>query len=333
MYKKNKRLLTIIIPCFNAEKYFDRCMLSLEGVNPNNVSILFINDGSTDLTQELINRWIKTHSNAYLINKENCGYSSAINTGLNNCNTEYVMFLGVDDELVADGINNICAHLIKNKPDILAFSTEKIYDDIDKKNLVTELDTITKFRNPGLYTDDIYSLYEKLGKDISILFVRDTSRCLKMETIGKTRYFGKTGISADGCFSSIVACKSQSFEFLNEVCYLWHLHKDSMSGSKKTIDKMEDELIVWAEFFTWITTSSLMKNIPEPIVDYIFVYSDVIDILYSQGRTEIALNHKVLAEKFSRKILKNHTISFKSRMKLLLPKVYNYIRRQRGNKN
>ena len=98
-------------------------MLSLEGVNPNNVSILFINDGSTDLTQELINRWIKTHSNAYLINKENCGYSSAINTGLNNCNTEYVMFLGVDDELVADGINNICAHLIKNKPDILAFST------------------------------------------------------------------------------------------------------------------------------------------------------------------------------------------------------------------
>lgn len=74
-----------------------------------------------------------------------------------------------------------------------------------------------------------------------------------MDTIGKTRYFGKTGISADGCFSSIVACKSKSFEFMNDVCYFWHLHEDSLSGRKKTIEKIEEELCVWTEFFTWIT--------------------------------------------------------------------------------
>lgn len=76
------------------------------------------------------------------------------------------MFLGVDDELDSEGINNICIHLKKNKPDILAFSTKKIYDDSNKNMMeILKLNSITNFKNPGIYIYDIYTLYKKLGKD------------------------------------------------------------------------------------------------------------------------------------------------------------------------
>ena len=180
------------------------------------------------------------------------------------------------------------------------------------------------------YIYDIYTLYKKLGKDALILFVRDTSRCFKMDTIGKTRYFGKTGISADGCFSSIVACKSKSFEFMNDVCYFWHLHEDSLSGRKKTIEKIEEELCVWTEFFTWITTSSQTKNIPDPIIDYLFIYKELIDVLYREGRTEFATKHEIHLKKFMIKILNNHTISAKSRVKIKYPGIYKVYMNARG---
>lgn len=326
-----KKLLTIIIPCYNAEMYFERCVLSLEGINNDDVSILFVNDGSTDSTLELIEQWIKNHSNSYLINKKNGGYSSAINIGLDNCKSEYVLFLGVDDELDANGINNICGHLKKNKPDILAFSTKKFYDDKDGNVNEGEIDSITNYKKPGLYTTDIYSLYAKLKEDTWILFSRDTSRCFKLETIGKTRYFGHTGVSADGCFSSIVACQSKSFEFLNDVCYFWHLHKDSVSGRKKTVEKMEEELFVWFEFFTWITHFYPMETIPDPIMSHLFAYKKIIDILYDKGRVEIAAQHDRFAKQFSKQIIKEYNISTKSLIKIKCPWIYKlYCKIRRG---
>lgn len=319
-----KKLLTIIIPCYNAEQYFERCVLSLEGINKDDVSVLFINDGSTDLTQVLIEKWMQKHSNSDLINKQNGGYSSAINTGLDNCNSEYVMFLGVDDELDTEGINNVCRQLKKNKPDILYFSTRKFYDDINNDIIEGEIDPITKYTKAGLYITDVYSLYKELKKDSWILFSRDTSRCFKLEAIGKTRYFGHTGVSADGCFSSIVACQSKSFEFLNDTCYFWHLHKDSVSGRIKTVEKMEEELTVWFEFFTWIVNFYPMKTIPDPIMSHFFAYKKIIDILSNKGRTEMATRHEEYTKQLAKQILKKYNISIKSLVRIKCPSLYKF---------
>lgn len=321
MNRDIKKLLTIVIPCFNAEKYFERCVLSLEGINSDMVTILFVNDGSTDSTQTLIERWIHTHPNSFVINKENGGYSSAINAGLNNCNSDYIMFMGVDDELVSDGINYICSHLQKNNPDILAFSTEKIYDDSDIDSN-REIDVYTNYTNPGFYEQDLYSLYNKIGHNSMILFTRDTSRCFKTNVIGEIRYFGKRGVSADGCFSCMVASKSKSFEFLNEVCYLWHLHKDSVSSKKITSEGIEEELNIWSKFFAWVAFSFPIKGIPDPLIVYLFKYKKLINTIYDEGSIELASKHRKMIRQFSKKILANYTLSLKSRIKIMYPKLY-----------
>lgn len=322
MITKNNGLLTIVIPCYNAEKYLSRCLSSLEGLEFGNISILFVNDGSTDSTQTIIEAWMKNHKNTSMINKDNGGYSSAINVGLNNCNSEYVMFLGVDDEVLPEGINNVCLHLRQNSPDIIAFSTRKYFDDLDGGVSKGDIDTMTYYSKPGLYNMDICSLFKILGNDARILFTRDTSRCFKMSVINDLRYFGKTGTSSDGCFSSLMAIKASSFEFLNETCYFWHLHNDSVSGRKKTPEKLVEEAEVWNEYFCYIQNVIEDVKIPDPIINHLFVYKRLILTLFNMNLDELAKKHEERYEIFSRWAIKSETLSLKSRIKLLFPKSY-----------
>ena len=318
-------LLTIVIPCYNAEQYLDRCLSSLEGLKNDDISILFINHGSTDSTKTTIEKWMDNHNNALLINKDNGGYSSAINTGLDNCHSEYVMFLGVDDEVVPDGINNVCSHLRKNSPDIIAFSTKKYYDDLEEGVSQGDIDSLTDFSRQGFYKMGICPLFRLLEDDARILFTRDTSRCFKLSVIDELRYFGKTGTSSDGCFSSIVAIKSCSFEFLNDICYIWHLHKDSVSGRKKTTEKLLEEAEVWNEYFTYLQNTFTDIKIPDPVINHLFVYKRLSRTLKDLDLKELAEKHEKRIKIFTNWVRKSDALSIKSRIKLIFPKSYMFL--------
>lgn len=313
-------LLTIIIPCYNAEKYINRCVSCLEGIDESCVLILFINDGSTDLTAKLLGDWITAHDNARIVSKVNGGYSSAINAGLDNCTTEYIMFMGVDDEIVSDEVNEICQHLKKNKPDMLAFSTVKQYDDIENRQ--NELDSLTKYNHPGVYIGNITSVFSKIGKDTAILFTRDTSRCYKMSAVRDLRYFGKTGISADGCFSSLVASRANSFEFINKTAYVWHVHQDSVSGGEKTIEKIKEEADVWQQYFCVMKDSISDDRITDYVVDQLFMYLRLIDVLELAGEISYANKHELEVKRNFEWLKGNKFISLKSKIKIYFPSLY-----------
>ena len=323
MSKKTDGLLTIIVPCYNAEKYLNRCFSSLASLNEKDITVLFVNDGSTDKTLQVLEHWAENRANVCIVSKENGGYATAINTGLDHCGSEYVMFMGVDDELVAEGIDRVCFDLREEHPDILTFSTVKYYDDAKEGGVQREIDSSTKYTKPGFYTMDAVALYRKLGCDAWILFSRDTSRCFKMTLLGELRYFGKTGVSADGCFASLAACKAKSFSFVNELCYLWHVHRDSVSGRSKTMEKLVEEAEVWAAFFAQIRME--FASIPDPIINHFFVYKKLIVALRAAGMTALAQEHEIGAKAFSTWALKSIPLSKKARFKLMFPKLFSFV--------
>ncbi|WP_247608298.1 glycosyltransferase family A protein, partial [Providencia rettgeri] len=71
-------------------------------LDKNFFEVLFINDGSIDDTEEIINNYLLNKSssiNFKIINKENGGVSSARNLGIQHANNKYVMFLDADDTI------------------------------------------------------------------------------------------------------------------------------------------------------------------------------------------------------------------------------------------
>lgn len=102
-------LLSIIIPVYNAEKTIQRTLESLNHIKNEHqldVEVVFVNDGSTDDSREIIEKYVKENIlfKTVLLNQKNSGTSCARNSGLKVSKGEWIFFLDADDELNFDPI-------------------------------------------------------------------------------------------------------------------------------------------------------------------------------------------------------------------------------------
>lgn len=92
-----KDLISVIIPVYNVEKYLEKCIKSVINQTYKNLEIILVNDGSTDSSGEICNKFLKLDSRIILLNKVNEGLSAARNFGIQNSNGEYISFIDSDD--------------------------------------------------------------------------------------------------------------------------------------------------------------------------------------------------------------------------------------------
>ena len=100
--KFSMKHLTITVPCFNSEQYLERCVDSLV-VGGENVEIIIVNDGSTDRTGEIAERYARQFPDIVtVVHKENGGHGSGVNTGLALASGMYFKVVDSDDWLEQD---------------------------------------------------------------------------------------------------------------------------------------------------------------------------------------------------------------------------------------
>lgn len=96
-----EKILSIIIPAYNVEKYLKRCLFSISTITPvllEKLEVLVINDGSSDRTPDIALKYCKKYPGIfYLYSKENGGHGSAINTGISYATGKYFKILDGDD--------------------------------------------------------------------------------------------------------------------------------------------------------------------------------------------------------------------------------------------
>jgi glycosyltransferase involved in cell wall biosynthesis len=90
-------LVSIIIPIFNTSRYLDKCLKSIINQTFKNLEIILINDGSTDDSLLICEKYQKTDSRIIILNKTNEGAASARNLGLDFASGEYIGFIDSDD--------------------------------------------------------------------------------------------------------------------------------------------------------------------------------------------------------------------------------------------
>ena len=258
--------ISVIVPCYNSESYLNRCISSLCNIKSKEIEFVFVNDGSTDKTVDIISSFQKKDSRVKLFSKQNGGYSSAINFGIDHASGEYLTFMGSDDELDSNNID-ILIEKLDEKADLVFFSTTKVFDDGHIEN-----DIETSYIEDGFYNTGFVGLSKATKNDIHIVSNRDTSRLYKRDIIGETRYYGKSGIAADGCFAIMVASKAKSFHFIRLNCYKWYIRKDSVYHTRNNKSKLEDEFLVWEEFYKDIKQFYQRGELPKSIVRYFWYY-------------------------------------------------------------
>ena len=95
-------LVSVVVPAYNAECYLDRCLESLVSQTHSHLEIIVVNDGSTDSTADIANRWEAKDNRIKVIHKQNGGLSSARNAGMRVAQGKYIGFVDADDYVDID---------------------------------------------------------------------------------------------------------------------------------------------------------------------------------------------------------------------------------------
>ncbi|MNK19011.1 putative glycosyltransferase EpsH [compost metagenome] len=123
----NDPLISLIIPCYNAESTVSKCLASVKNQTYKDLEIIVINDGSTDDTLEIIKRFQKDDLRIILIDQNNTGVSKARNLGIQKAGGEYICFVDSDDWVEKDYCGSLYNALIKTNADISI--AEAFYED------------------------------------------------------------------------------------------------------------------------------------------------------------------------------------------------------------
>lgn len=115
------KLLSIVIPSYNAEKFLDNALGKLvECQNLERMDIMVVNDGSTDKTAEIGRKYQDSYPNSIrVISKENGGYGSTVNTGIINARGRYFKVVDADDWLDPRNLDRFMGLLKRTDVDLI----------------------------------------------------------------------------------------------------------------------------------------------------------------------------------------------------------------------
>lgn len=140
--------VTVIMPVYNGEAYLEAAIRSIIDQEYKDWKLLIVNDGSTDGSVEICNRFEKEDERISVIHQENGGLANALNTGLKNSNTDYLTFVDADDEIAPDTLSENLKYLFENpEVELLQYPVYQKFG--------TERQLITK-NEPKLIISDFY---------------------------------------------------------------------------------------------------------------------------------------------------------------------------------
>ena len=165
-------MISVIIPCYNCEKYLARAIESVLLQIYTDYEIILVNNNSSDNTGNIIDEYANKYPTIVkILNEYKKGASAARNKGLYEAKGEWIQYLDADDQLMPDKLSRQLKILIENDADIIAGSFIMVENDKTKlKQTVVIPDT-----------QDVWLslISSKLGRTSSNLWKKQTLLAVK----------------------------------------------------------------------------------------------------------------------------------------------------------
>lgn len=137
--KSMGKLVSIVIPAYNVEKYIAICLESLVNQTYKNLEIIVIDDMSTDRTIEICETYQKKDSRIKILYQNHGGAAKARNLGIEEASGYYLMFLDSDDYMNLRIVEVLLNQLEKNNADMAVSSYTEVKEDDCGKNMDKEI--------------------------------------------------------------------------------------------------------------------------------------------------------------------------------------------------
>ncbi len=235
--KEQEDIISVIIPVYNVEQYLERCIDSVLNQTYTNIEIILVDDGSTDNSGSICDKYKTIDDRISVVHKENGGLSSARNIAIPLIKGRYAMFVDSDDWIDSDMLTDMVQIIKKYNADIVASEVIRA-TDIDNYNEKKKYDKlITEYTR-----DEYLEIYFKIKGNKTIYYA--PSKLYKREVLEENLYpIGLTSEDVVGTLKTIL--NSHNIVNINYPYYNYYINDNSITGSfsKKDFDLLD----IWNE--------------------------------------------------------------------------------------
>nr|MBQ8252273.1 glycosyltransferase family 2 protein [Lachnospiraceae bacterium] len=226
--------VSIVIPVYNMEKLLDRCMESVLSQTMKDIEILLVDDGSSDGSPALCDRYATLDGRVRVIHKENGGLTSAWKRGSAEATGEYIGYVDSDDFIAEDMYERMYERAAATGADIVCCGLTHWYEGDPKRNWTEQME----FSTDSLRKNDLNAiLYPTLINDGSFmgrhLQPNRVTKLVKSGLVQKNIELcrDEVSIGEDYQFSLCVFLDAERVEIIRDYFpYFYYMNDASMTG-------------------------------------------------------------------------------------------------------
>lgn len=223
--KENK--ISVIIPMYNVENYIEQCITSIENQTYQNLEIIMVDDGSSDLTLMKAKQLKEKYNNIKLISQKNGGQAKARNIGLSVAKGEYISFIDADDFISKKMYEIMLSKMKKNNLDLIEANYQDVFMQKNKYGI--------KYTIKNIDENSIYNGKEYFELKPSL------SPCNKLYSFNylkKINFKCSEGHYAEDAYdTSNIILKSSRIMYIDEVVYYYRRDNENSTRNNSNIDR------------------------------------------------------------------------------------------------
>lgn len=214
------KLVSVIIPVYNVEKYLEQCLDSVINQTYQNLQIILVDDGSTDGCPQICEQYAAKDPRVEVIHRKNGGLTAARNTGLTAVKGEYIGFVDSDDWIHPEMYRHLVEILEKTDADISTVEVEKTTGEISTVQEPVEVKVLSQ--------QEFAKVFFKIGSQKIVYYV--WNRLYKKELLEPEHFEEKFSIGEDVVASYKAWTKAEKIAVSNQLMY-YYRQKTGMTST------------------------------------------------------------------------------------------------------
>lgn len=248
--------ISIIIPVYNSEKYLEKCLTTVINQTYSNIEIIIIDDGSSDNSKLICEKYSTIDERIIFISKNNEGVSIARNTGIKIARGEWIYFLDSDDFLELNMFDELLEVVNKTNCDIVQFG----YYNYKNGKILSE-------RVPSKYIEYNSEYLKVFLKNNQIGALAAWSHFFKRSIIEENSIFFEKELKhgEDQLFVYSAFCHMKKIIVLNKSFYNYVQSDGSVSRKPLEVKALTDSLLLLSKLSKYVREQNLINDYKDEI--------------------------------------------------------------------
>ena len=212
--------ISVIVPCYNSERYLNVCLESLKAQKSPSIEIILIDDGSKDHTGAMLDAFAETEPRAIVVHKENGGVSSARNCGLSIAKGRYIAFMDADDALEEDSLFRLYQHAVRTGAQIVS-ANHTLFDMAVSQRIPVMVEPVVQ--QPSEIVKEILHMHRIYNNLWNKLYVKELFDGMMLDE--------GVRIGEDALFNLQLYLRAKRVSHLRAYTYVYRVHDASVMAN------------------------------------------------------------------------------------------------------